>query len=214
MARGQLVKYCSPSSWKGGWMQSKSANIMSLKKLVSQYKEKKDSGLLSVKVEGQEHLLKIYFELGMVVGLSLGTLKNDACIDILGTCNPIDSAFIKGYKTPDFVVAEKDEINNKLEGLFASYPVTGGMTTDNGTHTVKVKADDLIKLETDFINIIGPIGKMLVDTIYSEIGYSRGTDMPSPLYSQLIDKLKESIPEQHHATFAAKYAIGLALDKK
>jgi hypothetical protein len=143
---------------KGGRMEAKSENIMSLKKLVSPYKEKRDSGLLSVKVEGHEHLLKIYFELGMVAGLSIGTLKNEACFNMLGTCKPVGATFMKGYKTPDFVTADKNEINNKFEELFASYPITGGMTTGTDSHAVKVRADDIRKLEDDFINIIGPIG--------------------------------------------------------
>jgi len=191
-------------------MEAQSENIMGLKKLVRPYKEKKDSGLLSVKVEGHDHLLKIYFELGMVAGLSIGTLKNEACFDMLSKCRPLEATFMKGFKTPDFV-ANKSEINNKLEELFASYPVTGGTSAGKGTHTVNVKADDLVKLENDFVNIMGPIGKMVLDTIYSDIGYSRGTDMPSSLYSQLFDKLNEELPDQHRASFAATYAMGLGL---
>jgi hypothetical protein len=52
---------------------------------------------------------------------------------------------------------------------------------------------------------------MVLDNIYSEIGYSRGTDMPSALYGQLLDGIKKELPDQHQPTFAAKYAIGLAL---
>jgi hypothetical protein len=81
--------------------------MMNIKKLLSQYKHKKDSGLLSVKVAGNEHLLKIYFELGMVVGLSIGTLKNEACFDILTECKPLEASFIKGCRTPDGATAKK-----------------------------------------------------------------------------------------------------------
>jgi hypothetical protein len=191
-------------------MQSKSENIMSLKKMVWPYKEKRESGLLSVKVEGYEHLVNIYFELGMVVGLSMGNMKNESCLDTLTQCKPLAATFIKGYKAPDFVVAKREEAG-KLEELFALYPVTGGKTTGENASTVSVSASNILKLEKDFIDIIGPIGKMLIDTFYADNGYSRGQDMPSSLYSQLIEKLKEELPSQHQPTFAAKYAIGLAL---
>lgn len=196
-------------------MQSDSENIMNLQNLISPYKAKGDTGLLSIKVEGNEHLVKIYFNLGMVVGLSIGTLKNEACLNILGKCKPMNATFMKGYKTPDSVATDKAEIDSKLEGLFASYPVTGGTTiAGSDAQTVAVRANDLLKLEADFINIIGPIGKMIVDNVYSEIGYSRGNDMPSPLYSRLIDRLKGELPSQHQPTFAAKFAIGLALGNR
>ena len=195
-------------------MHLRSENIMSLHELVRPYQEKKDSGLLSVKVDGFEYLLKIYFVYGMVVGLSIGALKNKECFDVLGKCKPVDATFIQGYKPPDFIVADKEEVRKKLEELFASYPLTGGTIIGDGADTVKVTAKDIAKLEADFINIIGPIGKMVVDTVYSEIGYARGKDMPSNLYSHMIDKLRGEIPSQHQSSFTAKYALGLALGLK
>jgi hypothetical protein len=196
---------------KGGRMQSESENIMSLKKMVWPYKEKKESGLLSVKVAGYEHLVNIYFELGMVIGLSMGNMKNESCLDVLTQCKPLGATFIKGYKAPDFVVARKEEAG-KLEELLALYPVTGGKTTGEQSPSIRVSADNIQKLEQDFIDIIGPIGKMLIETFYTENGYTRGQDMPALLYSLLIEKLKEALPSQHQPTFAVKYAIGMALN--
>ena len=193
-------------------METGSDNIMSLIQLVLPYKQKKDSGLLTVKVEGYENLLKIYFELGMVAGLSIGTLKNEDCFNVLGKCKPIGSTFMKGYKKPDIFAGDNKEINSKFDQLIASYPVTGGTSTGMGAaQMVHVRADDLLKLENDVINIMGPVGKMILENLYSELSYTRGTDMPSPVYSQLLDKIKGELPSQHQPTFAAKYAIGLAL---
>ncbi len=192
-------------------MEAISDNIMNLKKIVWPYKEEKNSGLLSVKVEGHEHLLNIYFELGMIVGLSMGTLKNEACLNALGTCHPMNATFLKGFKTPNFVSKDNASIDNKFEELFASYPVTGSTTTGNDAHTVTVSATDLRTLEDEFINIMGPIGKMILDTTYSELGYRLGMDMHTSLFSRLIDRLKGELPSQHRSTFIAKYAMGLAL---
>jgi len=194
-------------------MQARSDNIMRLKQIVSPYKETKDSGLLSIKLEGQEHLLKMYFELGMIVGLSMGTMKNTACLSILGKCNPTEAVFMKGYKTPNFVVTDDTSIDDRFQELFASYPVTGSITTTiKDVQTITVRAANLNKIEDEFINIMGPIGKMILDTTYADFGYLRGTDMPSSLYSQLIDRLKRELPSQHQPAFGAKYAMGLALD--
>ena len=194
-------------------METGSDNIMSLVKLVLPYKQKKDSGLLTVKVEGYDNLLKIYFHLGMVAGLSIGTLKNEDCFKVLDKCKPVGATFMKGYKAPDFVAADNKEINNRFDQLIASYPVTGGTSTGAGAaaQTKLVKADDLLKLEHDVIDIMGPVGKMIIENLYAELGYKQGTDMTSPVYSQLLDKIREELPSQHQSTFSAKYAIGLAL---
>jgi hypothetical protein len=186
--------------------------MMSIKNLLSQYKEKKDSGLLSVKVEGNEYLLKIYFELGMVVGLSIGTLKNEDCFDVLGNCRPMEASFIKGYRTPDFAANHKEEINDRLDGFLATYPVISSITAGNGQPAEKIPSQDIHKLETAFIDLIGPLGKMIIETAYSDIGYRRGADMLPREYSRLIDKLQEALPPEHRSSFAAKYAMGLALE--
>ena len=177
-------------------MNEKSENIVSLKKLIRPYRENMESGLLSIKVDGNEHLLNIYFELGMIAGLSVGSLKNVSCIDSISQCKPLGATFMKGFKAPGFVVATKDEAK-KLEELFAEYSV--------------VSAENIDKLEKNFIDIIGPIGKMLIDSFYSEVGYLRGQDMPSLLYIQMVGKLKEELPIEDQTTFAEKYAFRLAL---
>ena len=175
----------------------KSENIMSLKKIVWPYREKRESGLLSIKVDGNEHLLNIYFERGMIVGLTVGSLKNVSCIDNISQCIPLSATFMKGFKAPDFVVATKDEAK-KLEELFAVYSV--------------VSAENIDKLEINFIDIMGPIGKMLIESFYSEVGYRRGQDMPALLYSQMIGKLKEELPIEDQTTFDARIAFGSALN--
>ena len=184
-------------------------NIRRLNILAWPYKEKKESGLLSVKVEGYEHLVKIYFELGTVVGLSMGLMKNESCLDALILCKPLGSSFIKGFKAPEAVIAGKEDAG-KLEELFALYPVTGGITDGGKAPAVSVSADNILKLEKDFIDIMGPVGRMLIDAFYSEYSYKHGQDMPVPLYGQLLEKLRAELPGQHQSAFAAKNAIGRA----
>jgi hypothetical protein len=191
-------------------MQSKPENIMILNRLIWPYKARRESGLLSVKVDGYEHLVKIYFELGMVVGLSMGIMKNEACLEILSQCRPLSSTFIKDYKTPAFAVADK-EAAGRLEDLFTIYPVTGTKSDSKTASLASVSSDNLLKLETDYIDMIGPIGKMLVDSFYNDCGYKRGQDMPALIYTQLIERLKEELPDEYQTSFAAKYAIGMAL---
>jgi hypothetical protein len=193
-------------------MQTDFENIRRLNILAWPYKEKRESGLLSVKVDGYEHLVKIYFEHGTVVGLTMGNMKNESCLDALILCKPLAATFISGFKTPDFAVAGKEDAG-KLEELFALYPVTGGRTNGGKASAVSVSADNILKLEKDFIDIIGPIGRIFIDAFYSEYSYKHGQDMPAPLYSQMLEKLGAELPGQHQAAFASKNAVGPARNR-
>jgi hypothetical protein len=136
-------------------------------------------------------------------------MKNESCLDALILCKPLGSSFIKGFKAPDSVIAGKEEAG-RLEELFALYPVTGGKTDGGRTPAISVSADNILKLEKDFIDIMGPIGRMLIDSFYSEYSYAHGQDMPIPLYNQLLERLRAELPGQHQSAFAEKNAIGRA----
>jgi len=195
-------------------MQAGSNHSMSMQGIILPHKETKDSGLLSIKLEGHEHLLKIYFELGLIVGLSMGTLKNAECLHALGKCNPVEAVFLKGYKTPDYAATEDQSISAQIQELFASNPVTGSVaSTETKVSAPAVSAASLASLEDAFINIMGPIGRMILDTAYTDLGYHRGADMPASQYSQLIGRLQENLPGQFQSAFAEKYAVGPALEK-
>jgi hypothetical protein len=189
-------------------MRPELENISRLNILVWPYKEKRETGLLSVKVDGYEHLVKIYLDLGMVVGLSMGNMKNESCLDTLAQCRPLGSTFLRGFKVPDYAVAEKEDAA-RLEELFTLYPVTGGKTAGEKAPAASVSADKIRKLEQEFIDLIGPIGTIFIEAFYSEYSYRRGQDMPAHLYSQLFDQLRTELPSQYQAAFAAKNAIRL-----
>ncbi|HTG00654.1 MAG TPA: hypothetical protein VK654_08720 [Nitrospirota bacterium] len=165
--------------------------------------------MLSIKVEGNEHLLKVYFDLGMVIGLSLGTLKNEDCFNFLAKCKPLEASFFKGYKIPETIAGSKENINSRLDS-FLEPSSTGAGTNSSGTERM-INAAAVQKLEAAFIDLIGPLGKMLIKTAFADLDYAPGADMSIGQYGKLIDRLRESLPQEHQASFAAKYAMGFTL---
>lgn len=188
---------------------------MSLIMLAWPYRVKRETGLLSVMLEGQQHLVKIYFEHGLVVGLSMGNVKNDACLELLVKCKPLSTTFINNYKVTDSIIAAKEEAA-RLDEFFTLKPGTGSKTFEvrSAATVVNISSDNLVRLEKDYIDMLGPIGKMMIDSFYADSGYKRGQEMPVPLYSQLIERLREELPAEYQLSFGAKYAINAVSSKK
>jgi len=182
-------------------------NVEILKKMLFPYKENTQSGLLSVKVEGNDHLVKIYIEYGIIVGMSMGALKNELCLDALKNCKPVDATFIKDCKAPSFTASGKTETNNKLEEFFGFSSSLGLQKSEKELHATNVSIKHLQKLEQDVTDILGPITKILIDSIYAEIGYSKDKEMSAFLYKQLIDKIKKELPREQYSAFLEKYMI-------
>jgi hypothetical protein len=80
-------------------------------------------------------------------------------------------------------------------------------TPGKETHAINTSIEHLQQLEKDVTEILGPISKLLIDSIYADIGYSHDKEMSPLLYSQLIDRLKRELPSEHQSIFAAKYTI-------
>ncbi len=165
----------------------------------------KDSGLLSIKLDGESHLLKIYLENGEVVSLSLGTCKNEDCIKRLHTVVPLDHSFLKGAKSPATAnvpltqkiieITGTNDSGSKAEGI----PVNPGVT---------IKPQTIAAVEENVVEIIGPIGKMIVDKIFSKLSYSRGNTMSAEDYSYLLELLMKELPAEEQTSFIEKYRKG------
>lgn len=175
---------------------------MNLTDIFKKYIRTKDSGLLSIKIEGDNHLLKLYFERGEVVSISLGGCKNDECLKKMNRVIPVEYSFIKGVKPPAKTDLPLTERLMELLGIANAGPVSGiqsqGIDTSIQPQTVTV-------LEEEFIDMIGPIGKMIIDNAFSEISYRRGNPMPEDDYSLLLETIVKELPASQRSMFSEKY---------
>ncbi|MBI3378103.1 MAG: hypothetical protein HY035_06865 [Nitrospirae bacterium] len=178
---------------------------MNLSDIITKYIRTKDSGLLSIKVEGESHLLKIYFGSGEVVSLNLGTCKDEECLKKLDSIVPLEHFFVRGVKPPT-------KSSTPLTEKLIAHTGMSAMEVDAGipsTHGVNIQPSVITDVEEEFIDLIGPIGKMIVDNIFSEISSSRGKPMPSEDYSYLLESLIKELPAKQQEAFRAKYRRGI-----
>lgn len=175
---------------------------MNLTDIFKKYIRTKDSGLLSIKIEGDNHLLKLYFERGEVVSISLGGCKNEECLKKMNKVIPVEYSFIKGVKPPAKTDLPLTERLMELSGI--SIPELGSELLSTGIDTA-ILPQTVTALEEEFIDMIGPIGKMIMDNTFSEISYRRGNSMSVGDYSILLDTLVKELPSRQRSMFSEKY---------
>lgn len=173
---------------------------MGLAEIIKQYLRKGEPGVLSIKLRDETHLLKIYIENGEVIYVTLGNLKNDECFARLKNALPVEHFFLKGVKAPQKIEGGCTEKLIEALGL----PSAESLKTKAGT---MVPAEDVQRLEKEFIELIGPIGKMILDDIFSKIAYSRGNPMAEDEYRMLVESLTEELPASQQEKFRSKYKI-------
>lgn len=173
---------------------------MNLSDIINIYIRTKDSGLLSIKAEGESFLLKIYFEAGEVVFLNLGTCKNEECFKKLESIVPLAHFFLRNMASPT-------KSSTPLTEKLIAHTGMSDMKVDAGipsTPGVNIQPHVITNVEEEFIDLIGPIGKMISDNIFSEISYRRGSPMPSEDYSHLLASLIKELPAEQQEAFRAK----------
>ncbi len=176
-----------------------------LSPLIGKYLRSKDTGLLSIKIEGESYLLKICFDSGEIVSLSLGACKNEECLRRLDGVVPVEHSFLPGMKPTTPAKAPLTEKVIAIVGTAGSETVAEPAPS---RPAVAVQPQTVKALEEEFIELIGPIGKMLSDTVFAGLSYSRGNLMPLEDYSRLVDSLAKELPDQHQAPFVAKHRKG------
>ncbi|MCE5311875.1 MAG: hypothetical protein LLF86_01845 [Nitrospiraceae bacterium] len=175
---------------------------MNISDIIKKYYRTRETGLLSVKVDGQTHLLKIYFADGDIVHLSMGTCKNRDCFTKLTELVPVEHFFVKGVKAPGALATPITEsLLNFLDINKESLDSAASRTSEGEM----VQAANVNAAEKEFLDIIGPIGAVMLDSLYSRFSYKKGSPMAVDEFSLLIDSLSKELPAQYRPPFTQKY---------
>lgn len=163
---------------------------------------KNDSGLLSIKIEGESHLLKVYFDRGEVTSISIGTCKNEECLKRLNNVIPIEYSFIKGVPPPTRTGLPLTEKIMELSGIAIA---ESSPELPSAAQGASIQPQMVADLEEGFVEMIGPIGRIIIDNVFSEISYKRGNPMLAEDYSYLLKTLIEELPVRQQTLFSEKY---------
>ncbi|GBE02854.1 hypothetical protein BMS3Bbin06_00563 [bacterium BMS3Bbin06] len=168
--------------------------------LLKKYLIRGKTGQFVIKFAGEEHLCKIYIEDGNAVYISMGTRKSDDTLSYIAGKEMEEANFIEGVPP----LKRLDEpLNDKLLTLLSDEQA--GQTLDDINFEGTAPSQDVDKLLDDFIDIVGPLGTVIAEKVFSSLGYNRGSDMSGANYSVLLAALLDEIPEKIRESFKNKH---------
>ncbi len=162
---------------------------------IKRHLNSKETGLLSVKIKGGQHLLKVYFVQGQVTNLQFGMSRNNECFPVLDTPDVESMYFMKDVRSP---VKESD--SNVLTQTLCSHIGNNGLT-GRGSSDAIVKPEKVTQTVNDFIAIVGPIGQIALSELYEKLGYRLGDPMPGNNFRQFVTQLAAELPERNRADY-------------
>lgn len=158
------------------------------------------TGQLIIKFKGEAHLCKLYIEDGEVVYLSCGRRSPEEVLDALGNMEIEAVNFIDGIRPPKRL--DSPVTSQVLERVSGTEVSAGSSGVDTGKTVDASKVDTLIE---DFIDIVGPLGTVIVDNTLAGLGYKRGQPIAEGAYQRLLQALTDEVPEDQKAQFRARH---------
>jgi hypothetical protein len=160
------------------------------------------TGQLALKFADTAHLCKISIEDGEAVYIKLGTLSPEQTLEAIAGKELIDASFIKGFAPRKRLDAPITKI---LVGEGGAATTPNVNSEDRHIVTSSMPGDVVTRLLNDYIDVVGPLGVVIVEKFIKTSGYVRGDQMDAVEYAALLEQLLIDIPESMRQEFQAKH---------
>ena len=161
------------------------------------------TGQLALKFADTAHLCKISIENGEAVYIKLGTLSPEETMEAIAGKELLEASFIKGF-------APRKRLDSPLTAQLIGEEtgvVTASVSSeDRHIVTSSIPGDVVARLMNDYIDIVGPLGVVIVEKFIKTTGYVRGEAIDPEIYAALLEQLLVDIPESMREDFQSKHS--------
>jgi hypothetical protein len=177
------------------------------------------TGILSVSVRNDEALLKIFFRGGTIYHITHGTCRDMECITKLPGLDIERGFFIPGARVdmPDQTLPPTEElisqIRNSEKIILWEESATSRMDSSReagpsrtGGQGAIVDAATIARMETELVNIVGPIAPILLANAYNKCNIKKGVPITTLEFKRLIALVSEKIPAEQKGAFIARFS--------
>nr|WP_320116038.1 hypothetical protein [uncultured Desulfuromonas sp.] len=161
------------------------------------------TGQLALKFADTAHLCKISIENGEAVYIKLGTLSPEETLATIAGKELVEANFIKGFsprKRLDLPITEQ------LIGEESGDVIANVSSEERHIVTSSIPGDVVSRLMNDYIDIVGPLGVVIVEKFIKTTGYVRGEPIDAAIYTALLEQLLVDIPESMREDFQSKHS--------
>lgn len=161
------------------------------------------TGQLALKFADLPHLCKIAIEDGEAVFIKLGLLSPEETLEIIRGKTLLEANFIPGFKprkrlqhpVTDQLIGSSSESKSSLTSTTEASSISSGRF---------VAAQNISIMINHYVDIVGPLGVVMMENYMKALGYIPGQEMDSNSYSDLLDKLLVDLPESTRSEFITK----------
>lgn len=163
------------------------------------------TGQLALKFADLPHLCKIAIEDGEAVFIKLGLLSPEETLEIIRDKTLLEANFIQGFKTRKRL---PQPITDQLIGFESEASKSSHTSTTEASSISSgrfVSPQNISIMINHYIDIVGPLGVVMMENYLKALGYIQGQEMDSNSYNELLDKCLIDLPDATRAEFIIKH---------
>ncbi len=158
------------------------------------------TGQLALKFSDTSHLCKVDIEDGEAIFIKLGILSPEDTLLAISGKILLEANFIKGFKTKKRL---PEPITDQLVGASAVSKLERSVVLKQSDVAagLSVSPQNVSKMINNYVDIVGPLGVVMMENYIKKISYVQGSEMNSNDYSELLEKVINDLPESFRDNF-------------
>jgi hypothetical protein len=164
------------------------------------------TGQLALKFADIAHLCKVDIENGEAVFIKLGLLSPEASLAKISGKPLLEANFIKGFKVRKRLPQPiTEQLISEALGEDKSSDVFTSVKSKISSGQF-VSAQNISKMINHYVDIVGPLGVVMMENYLKAINYTQGCEMDSNDYSDLMNKVLGDLPEAFRPKFQVAHS--------
>lgn len=171
------------------------------------------TGILTLSMNKDTSLFKIFFKSGKVYHITHGACKDRECLATMS-----EQPFNQGSFLPGAHVDMKDVSFIPLDEVIAAVRKASKMIEWGGrgdgvakssgqavNATAAVAPAVIGRIEEELLNMVGPIAPMVLANAYDACSLKQGTTLTKPEFQRFLIKISDQLPEEHKKPFLKQF---------
>lgn len=181
--------------------------------IITEICEAKVTGILSLSLNNDSSLFKVFFRDGTIYHITHSTCKDHECIARIPGHN-----FVTGLFMPGAQVDIQNGLPMSNQEIIASVRKAGKTiewggrwdgsqrpAQDGGIISTLVDTSVMNKMAEELLNTAGPVASLVLANAYTSCGLKEGQRITKTEFHRLVKTISGQLPDEHRESFLKKF---------
>lgn len=178
--------------------------LVTIPEIMGRLQQQKRTCVLTFQLENERHLLKCFFNHGVLCHVSCGEKKNADCLPLLTESRYRKYSFLDDASSHMPATAEQCAgVRGRINAIERVVDGSSGTVYGLSVQAEAVEPGVIERVESRLGDIVGPVASILLDGCLQRLGCTRGDRLSRAALLLIVQCVARELPERERAGFIA-----------